>query len=114
MSAPTPPLPDFERPPVIEVALSVQFKRLEALRSAHLGLLWAKFRPEGFPRTEDHAPLEPAFERFDPNLLRTQLGIEVRASDLPPLPRVWFLNEAGSELIQIQRDRFVHNWRKVD
>src|ERR1700691_5158974 len=109
----TTPPPEFVRPPVIEVALSVQFRRLERLRSAHLGSLWAKFRHR-FPRTEDYAPLEPAFERFDQNRNQPKLGGEVRAYDVPPLPRAWFLNEGGTELIQVQPDRFVRNWRKVD
>jgi hypothetical protein len=30
-----------------------------------------------------------------------------------PVPRCWFLNDAGTELIQVQQDRFIHNWRKV-
>ena len=29
-----------------------------------------------------------------------------------PLPRVWFLHDDGS-IIQVQRDRFLHNWRKL-
>lgn len=33
-------LPSFERPPVIETMLGVQFQPLPALRSAHLGAFW--------------------------------------------------------------------------
>jgi uncharacterized protein (TIGR04255 family) len=32
---------------------------------------------------------------------------------VPPVPRCWFLNSEGSELIQLQQDRFIANWRKV-
>jgi uncharacterized protein (TIGR04255 family) len=32
--------------------------------------------------------------------------------DAPPLPRVWLINEAGNELVQIQPDRLIVNWRK--
>lgn len=106
------PLPDFDRPPVVEVALSLQFKPLELLRSPHLGLLWSAFRDGGFSRVEDHGELEPAFEDFDakPSL---RVGIRMQAfSDAPPLPRVWFLNEAQNELLQFQRDRFIVNWRQ--
>jgi uncharacterized protein (TIGR04255 family) len=35
------------------------------------------------------------------------------AGALPPLSRLWLLNEAGTEMIQIQDDRFIKNWRKV-
>ncbi len=30
----------------------------------------------------------------------------------PPMPRLWFVNEAETELLQIQTNRFIHNWRK--
>jgi uncharacterized protein (TIGR04255 family) len=39
--------------------------------------------------------------------------VRVQMLESPPAPRVWFLNEAGTELIQVQSDRFIHNWRKV-
>src|SRR5205823_1160448 len=43
--------------------------------------------------------------------LTTHLRIQVL--NAPPLPRCWFLNASGTQLIQVQRDRFAHNWRKV-
>jgi len=36
-----------------------------------------------------------------------------RVMDKPDLPRAWFLDVSGTRLIQIQRDRFLHNWRKT-
>jgi hypothetical protein len=38
------PFPDFADPPVVEVALSVQFDPLSALRTPQIGLLWAEYR----------------------------------------------------------------------
>lgn len=102
-------LPDFESPPVTEVALSVQFAPLTSLRAAHLGLFWAQFR-ERFPQTQEHPPVPPVVERFGP-LSRPKVGVRLQAGI--PLPRCWFLNQKGTELIQVQQDRFVHNWRKV-
>ncbi|GAH85222.1 unnamed protein product, partial [marine sediment metagenome] len=32
------PLPDFEHPPVVEVALAVQFEELSTLRTPQIGL----------------------------------------------------------------------------
>jgi len=29
-------------------------------------------------------------------------------------PRLWFVNADNSELIQVQRDRFIRNWRQTD
>jgi uncharacterized protein (TIGR04255 family) len=31
---------------------------------------------------------------------------------VPPMPRFWFESEDGVHLLQLQQDRFVHNWRK--
>jgi uncharacterized protein (TIGR04255 family) len=107
------PLPDFERPPVVEVALSLQFKPLELLRSSHLGMLWGVFRNSGYLRTEDHGELEPAFEDFGDAKVTTRVGVRMQTfNDAPPLARVWFLNEAQNELLQFQRDRFIVNWRR--
>jgi uncharacterized protein (TIGR04255 family) len=104
-------LPDFENPPLSEVALSVQFEPLERLRTPQVGLLWAEIR-DRFPKIEEHAPIEPVMERFGiPRGGMPEVRLQMLES--PPAPRVWFLNEAGTELIQVQPDRFIHNWRKV-
>lgn len=104
-------LPDFAKPPLAEVALSLQFETLERLRTPQIGLLWSEFR-QRFPVTEEHTPLDPVFERFGvPRTSAPQVRMEML--DTLPVPRVWFLNEAGTELVQVQQDRFVHNWRKV-
>jgi uncharacterized protein (TIGR04255 family) len=102
-------LPDFENPPLTEVAISVQFDSLPDLQTPQMGLLWSKFR-DRFPKTEQHPPLDPIIEKFGPP---SQPSIRLEISNAPPAPRCWFLNEAGSELIQIQADRFAHNWRKI-
>lgn len=106
------PLPEFERPPVIEVVLSVQFERLEALRSPQLGYVWQAFR-DRFPNTEEHPPIEPAFEQFGPKAGVRAGGLFELHSSFPS-PRVWFLNAASTELVQIQSDRFIRNWRKQE
>ena len=40
--------------------------------------------------------------------------MEIQVSNLPPLPRVWFIDPKGHHLLQVQRDRFHYNWKKVD
>jgi uncharacterized protein (TIGR04255 family) len=103
-------LPEFENPPVTEVALSVQFEALSNLRTPQIGLLWQQFR-DRFPKTEEHPPLEPLLERF--GVPTTSGVVRFQMLSALPVPRCWFLNEHGTELVQIQQDRFVHNWRKV-
>lgn len=104
-------LPDFVDPPVVEVAMSVQFEELTGLRAPHLGYLWQEFR-DRYPQTEEHTPIDEVIERFGATVARRGIPrIEVR--DAPPAPRCWFLNDSGTELIQVQRNRLIHNWRKT-
>jgi uncharacterized protein (TIGR04255 family) len=105
------PRPEYDSPPVIEVVLSVQFEPLRDLKGVQLGLLWSKFREE-FPRIEEHPPIAPMFESFEIPP-REKLGLHLEMSEIPLFPRMWFLNASGTELIQVQQDRFVHNWRKT-
>jgi len=105
------PLPSFQKPPVVEVALSVQFDALKGLGTPQIGLLWQEFRSR-LPVTEEQAPLEPQVERFGA-ARRPFLGVAFQMMSKPPAPRCWFLNTEGTELIQVQTDRFIHNWRKA-
>lgn len=107
-----PARPDYNNPPVSEVVLSLQFEKLNSLGSTQIGLLWESFR-DRFPKTEEHHPLEPSFEKFGVRVLVNQ-GVRIEHMDTPVVPRVWFLNDGGTQLIQVQQDRFIHNWRKMD
>lgn len=100
-------LPDYGEPPVIEVVCGISFKSLERLLTPYLGLLWEKFKPS-YPNCQEVAPLLLQVEGFGPTAQEPQL------LEVPPLPRIWFIDEKGNKLIQVQRDRFLHNWKKVE
>ena len=102
-------LPKYENPPVIEVVCGILFRPIEAILAPHLGLLWEKFKPE-YSGCQEVPPLAPVIERFD--------EVPVPAMDFEligklPLPRIWFVHSNENGIIQVQRDRFLHNWRKV-
>lgn len=102
-------LPEFKAPPLTEVALGVQFDVIPGFMAPHIGLVWQRFR-NIFPFLEEQPPLAPVFETFGPNpqfvpMLQLVTGAET--------PRVFFINEPRTELLQVQKDRFLHNWRKV-
>lgn len=104
-----PPLPDFDKPPITEVALSIQFEELAKFRSIHLGLLWEELGIHRFPDFEEQPPVHVALESLD--------GSESEAPkfevlDVPPMPRYLFISVSGNEVVQIQQDRFTVNWRK--
>ena len=105
-------LVDFESPPVTEVVLGVQFNSLERFLSPHLGAVWSEFKPE-FPIVEEHPYLPPTFETFGTPAAFIIPGMNFQMVTRPEMPRVHFLNQQRTELLQVQRDRFLHNWRKV-
>jgi len=111
MTEPINPLPDFERPPVVEVALSVQFKDLPGLTPLQIGVLWQDCYRADFPKTQEHKALDEQEESFDLEGGRNP-GLRIRLG-VPPT-RFWFLNESESDLVQIQRNRFTRNWKRGD
>lgn len=101
-------LPDFDVPPLQEVAIGLQFDPTPGYAQAHVGAFWQRIKAD-YPRVSDQMRLESPIEvpgsAFpSPMPFRVQFGTT--------LPRAWFLNEDESFLIQLQDDRFIHNWRK--
>jgi uncharacterized protein (TIGR04255 family) len=104
------PLPEYENPPVSEVALSVEFQPLAGWHGPHAGLYWGQINKE-YPRTEVQVPLPSQIERFDqPSWQAPAIHVEMVS---PDIARVWFLAEPPTWIIQVQRNRFILNWRKV-
>lgn len=101
-------LPSFKAPPITEVVCGVQFEPLEDLSAPHLGLLWQSLQPN-FPRYREMPPLGSVIETFPPANRPSKL----RLSATPIMPRMWFMSEDESQIVQIQKDRFLTNWKKV-
>lgn len=78
--------------------MGITFGRPEGFNIAHFGALWRALPPE-FVRAEEQTPLLDG-------------GQEVNLSD-PPV-RVWFLTDDGRKLVQVQKDRFILNWRRSE
>jgi uncharacterized protein (TIGR04255 family) len=102
------PIHHFESPPVTEVVCGVQFKHLNSLVVAQFGQLWERFKVDGYTQSQDQGPLLPVIERF------AGPPVEPKFSGDTLLPRVWFLHESRKGIIQVQRDRFLHNWKKAE
>jgi hypothetical protein len=101
------PLPKFDNPPVVEVALSILFEPLDRFRSAHAGRLWNYLRDE-FPKTEDVPELPAAIEA--PGAPLTEAP-RLELMDRPRL-RTWFQTSDETQLLQIQYNRVAYNWKK--
>ena len=103
------PSPSFRRPPVAEVATAVQFDDIADLTGPRLGLLWTRFR-EAFPKLQVHPQRSQTFEQF--GVLDEAPQVELELIEGHPSPLVWYVSEDSTELIQVQKNRFVFNWRR--
>lgn len=93
----------FGNPPINELIIGVYFESpIQKLRTEHIGLIWTRLR-DHLPTVEQKAPI---VTRLQPRLTI------LNEPDL--FQRYWFVSEDSASLIQIQRDAFIHNWRRKD
>lgn len=100
--------PSYERPPVVETVLGLQFDRLVALTNAHLGVFWKSLDRQRWPIIEDATPLPNQFERFE-DAARWGAGFQVQLSD-DPAARCRIKNRNGDRMVQLQNTRLHLNW----
>lgn len=98
---------NFARPPLVEVALTVQFDGEAMDDAALLNGFWPRIRNR-YPRLVMQPPLAPLREDFGPS----PPGLSIQLIGPGAGTRYWFLTEDQAELVQVQRDRFAFNWRK--
>jgi uncharacterized protein (TIGR04255 family) len=103
-------LVDFERPPVVEVILAVQFPADTVDLEAY-GRFAQQIREE-LPRRTSQPLVPPVEETFDKPAARSSL--EIRLEGPTALPRIVFESENGVELVQLQPHRLTLNWRGRD
>lgn len=103
-------LPDFTQPPVDETALSIQFAPVPGFNIPHFGLFFGKVRGD-YPTFEVQQPIANVTEQPGP-VVRSRQQVGLQLLSLPEV-RCWFIDKPGNRLIQVQHDRFVHNWRRV-
>lgn len=110
--SPSDPLPEFDAPPVAETSVGIQFDGLEGYTTLTAATYWDRIRSR-YPKLEEHPPLDPVFETFGPtNSQPGQVQVQVLQGVIQP--RVWFVNNDGDELVQLQKDRLFFNWRRLD
>lgn len=103
-------LPDFNKPPVIETVLGMQFSPFKSFGIPHFGLYWSKILVD-YPRFEVQPPLTRIVEEFKEKPFKPS-NVEIELAPIPEV-RCWFITHSENHLIQIQNDRFIYNWRKV-
>lgn len=96
----------FSNPPITEVAVSLFHLPVLELRAQHIGLYWNRIR--------DRYPLcnqQPVVALVPTD--QQQLFMDM-PGEIFPLPRFWFYSDKHPTLIQVQRNAFLLNWRRLE
>src|SRR4029077_3801482 len=103
------PLPSYASPPVVEVVVGVAFWPLHGLTVVDISAFWSENLREHFPKVHEQPPYVPPTELLGGQSLTLPTIMPMAL----PHPRLWFLSSDEQELLQLQRDYFACNWRKV-
>ena len=104
---PTGALPEYEHPPVSEVALTVQLVDDIGFRSLDMATIAACWEHD-LPHVEERDRL-PRLDD-DPDHLESKPD----HTELHETPRLWLQNESGNHVLQLQQDRIAVNWSKSE
>jgi len=99
-------LPSFRSPPVDEVAIAVQFQGIDRFSLAY-GTFYERVRAR-LPKFEEHDPIAIQFETFG----RPRDEIPEFSLEAFSLRRGWYVSEDGHQVVQLQPNRLVQNWRR--
>ena len=101
--------PSFETPPLVEVSYSVQFEPIVGFHIGLFGLIWDSFR-DRYPIVKNVSTLDHEIEKFGVIARKRQ---QFKFTEGVPETRVYFYSADEQFLIQIQKDRFICNWRSL-
>ena len=102
--------PTFQKPPIVEFVLGVQFSPLTRLSAGHFGLFWQELGEE-WNSPEDGPPIQDQFELFDRPKWSHRFGAALRIEPGMPVGRFIVNHKDGDRLVQFQATRFHFNWR---
>jgi uncharacterized protein (TIGR04255 family) len=105
------PLPDYDRPPVVETVMAVHFARLRQLSSIELLDFWRSRLRHDYPVASERPAYQVPIEVLEPP--NEHLQIQMELSPAPDRIRYWFQSESNENLVQLQNDWLAFNWRKV-
>jgi uncharacterized protein (TIGR04255 family) len=100
--------PVFERPPVVETVMGIQFQPIPGFGNCHLGAFWKRLGPD-WPTVIDAAPLEPQYEKFGQDQSWAFASIQLKLLQTISL-RAQIKNRSNDRMIQVQNGRFHYNW----
>ncbi len=98
------PIPEFSAPPVVEVAIGIEFVPILGLDVIRLTDIVRDWSPD-YPDSQQAPALVPA---IPPGT--AFLPLQISASNL----RLWAIQSDQRRLIQVQHDRLILNWRRLN
>ncbi len=101
-------LPEYKRPPVVEVMLAVAFAPL-GLSIVDLSEFGRANLSVTLPEVQEQPPVQMPIEPGRHHQPMPGVGFSLLQG--PPSPRLWFRSSDGTKLVQIQRDWFGCNWQ---
>lgn len=102
--------PKFDRPPLIEQAITVVFDELAGFSIGDFGRFWARVEDE-FPDCAQAAPLPTATEQLGG--IPVQHEVHLVFAGAESMPRCLLRHPSSGEALQIQTNRFTFNWAKI-
>ncbi|HEY5203538.1 MAG TPA: TIGR04255 family protein, partial [Roseiarcus sp.] len=92
----------YKNPPINELVVGVYFDRdVASLRSEYVGVFWNRYRRD-FPTIAEQPLLTRPINLF----------VDLPLIEFSNMPRYWLESADGTNLIQIQRNAFLTNWRR--
>lgn len=113
MSDNVPVIRTFKNAPVIETVLSIQFKPIPNFTIPLFGIYWQQKIRQEFPRCEIKPPIIHMIEEFAPGPSQKSSRIDLEIPTERAI-RYWFVDSTGNTFIQLQQDRFILNWQKIN
>ena len=90
----------FQNPPVNELVITTYFSSpISDLRNEHIGIFWSQIE-DSFPKSSQQIPIGGAEAIMDVK------------NEISPMPRYWFISKDEINLLQIQKNAFIFNWRR--
>ncbi len=100
--------PYYSEPPLVEVSISAQFEPIVEIHLGYLGLIWEIYKDK-FPQVQHIDELPHSIEKF--GVIKREIP-KFKFQENMPYPRVRFTSSDNKSVIQVQRDRFIYNWRR--
>lgn len=96
----------FEKPPINELVVSLFYLPIPELKAQHIGRYWERIC-EKYPRCDQQSVVVSPSEGPSPSVFQEVPG------EVLPLPRFWFTSDTDPILVQVQRNAFMVNWRRL-